>query len=135
MCFQNHRPAKLCKPEQCSRQMNESEESASELFEAHGDPAMIFDLHEKAFNKMPFFIVVEIGVSSCHICAPRDYHFVIILYTICAIFARCYSISFKQLSLETHSNSTCQPKILNSAVALPDKTEAFALAPIPNPPL
>lgn len=32
-------------------------------------------------------------------------------------------------------NSTCHPKILNSAVALPDKTEAFALAPIPNPSL
>ena len=42
--------------------MNESEESASEFFEAHGDPAMIFDLHEKAFNKMPFFVVTEIGV-------------------------------------------------------------------------
>ena len=53
--------------------MNESEESASELFEAHSDSAMIFDLHEKAFNKMPFFVVTEIGVSSCHICAPRDY--------------------------------------------------------------
>ena len=53
--------------------MNESEESASELFEAHGDSAMIFDLHEKAFNKMPFFVVIEIGVSSCHICAPHDY--------------------------------------------------------------
>ena len=53
---------KLCKPEQCSRQMNESEESASELFEAHSDSAMIFDLHEKAFNKMPFFVVIEIGV-------------------------------------------------------------------------
>ena len=43
--------------------MNESEESASELFEAHGDSAMIFDLHEKAFNKMPFFVVIEIGVD------------------------------------------------------------------------
>lgn len=53
--------------------MNESEESASELFEAHGDSAMIFDLHEKAFGKMPFFVVVEIGVSSCHLCAPHDY--------------------------------------------------------------
>ena len=42
--------------------MNESEESASELFEAHSDSAMIFDLHEKAFNKMPFFVVIEIGV-------------------------------------------------------------------------
>ena len=135
MCFQSHQQAKLCKPEQCSRQMNESEESASELFEAHSDSAMIFDLHEKAFNKMPFFVVTEIGVSSCHLCAPRDYHFVITLYTICAIFARCYSIPFNRLSLETHSNSTCQPKILNSAVALPGKTEAFALAPIPNPPL
>ena len=135
MCFPNHRPAKLCKPEQCSRQMNESEESASELFEAHGDPAMIFDLHEKAFNKMPFFVVTEIGVSSCHLCAPTIIFVVIILYTICAIFARCYSIPFKRLSLETHSNSTCQPKILNSAVALPDRAEAFALAPIPNPPL
>ena len=53
---------------------------------------------------MPFFVVTEIGVSPCHICVPRDYHFVIILYTICAIFARCYSIPFKRLSLETHSN-------------------------------
>ena len=53
--------------------MNESEESASELFEAHSDSAMIFDLHEKAFNKMPFFVVIEIGVSSCHLCAPLDY--------------------------------------------------------------
>ena len=53
--------------------MKESEESASELFEAHGDSAMIFDLHEKAFNKMPFLVVIEIGVSSCHLCAPRDY--------------------------------------------------------------
>ena len=42
--------------------MNESEESASELFEAHGDPAMIFDFHKKAFDKMPFFVVIEIGV-------------------------------------------------------------------------
>lgn len=42
--------------------MNESEESASELFEAHDDPAMVFDLHEKAFNKMPFLVVIEIGV-------------------------------------------------------------------------
>lgn len=48
--------------------MNESEESASELFEAHSDSAMIFDLHEKAFGKMPFFVVI--GVSSCHLCAP-----------------------------------------------------------------
>lgn len=62
VCFQSHQQAKLCKPEQCSRQMNESEESASELFEAHCDSAMIFDLHEKAFNKMPFFVVTEIGV-------------------------------------------------------------------------
>ena len=62
VCFQSHQQAKLCKPEQCSRQMNESEESASELFEAHSDSAMIFDLHEKAFNKMPFFVVIEIGV-------------------------------------------------------------------------
>lgn len=53
--------------------MKESEESASELFEAHSDSAMIFDLHEKAFNKMPFFVVIEIGVSSCHLCAPHDY--------------------------------------------------------------
>ena len=36
--------------EQSSRPMKESEKSASELFEAHGDSAMIFDLHEKAFN-------------------------------------------------------------------------------------
>ncbi len=43
--------------------MNESEESASELFEAHGDSAMVFDLHEKAFDKMPFFVVIEIGVD------------------------------------------------------------------------
>lgn len=42
--------------------MNESEESASELVEARSDSAMIFDLHEKAFNKMPFFVVIEIGV-------------------------------------------------------------------------
>ena len=42
--------------------MNEGEESASELFEAHGDSAMVFDLHEKAFDKMPFFVVIEIGV-------------------------------------------------------------------------
>ena len=71
MCFQNHRPAKLCKPEQCSRQMKESEESASELFEAHGDSAMIFDLHEKAFNKMPFFVVIEIGVGPADIILDR----------------------------------------------------------------
>ena len=43
--------------------MNESEESASEHFEAHGDSAMVFDLHEKAFDKMPFFVVIEIGVD------------------------------------------------------------------------
>ena len=43
--------------------MNEGEESASELFEAHGDSAMVFDLHEKAFDKMPFFVVIEIGVD------------------------------------------------------------------------
>lgn len=42
--------------------MNESEKSASELFEAHGDSAMVFDLHEKAFDKMPFFVVIEISV-------------------------------------------------------------------------
>ena len=42
--------------------MNESKESASELFEAHIDSAMIFDLQEKAFNEMPFFVVIEIGV-------------------------------------------------------------------------
>ena len=53
--------------------MKESEESASELFEAHSDSAMIFDLHQKAFNKMPFLVVTKIGVSSCHICAPLDY--------------------------------------------------------------
>ena len=85
--------------------MNEGEESASELFEAHDDSAMIFDLHEKAFNKMPFFVVTEIGVSSCHLCAPPSIIFVvIILYTTRAIFARCYSIPFKRLRLETHSN-------------------------------
>ena len=43
--------------------MNEGEKSANELFEAHGDSAMIFDLHEKTFNKMPFFVVIEIGVD------------------------------------------------------------------------
>ena len=43
--------------------MNESEESASGLFEAHSDSAMVFDLHEKAFDKMPFFVVIEIGVE------------------------------------------------------------------------
>ena len=59
--------------EQRIRQMNKSKKSASELFEAHSDSAMIFDLHEKAFNKMPFFVVIEIGVSSCHLCAPLDY--------------------------------------------------------------
>lgn len=42
--------------------MNESEKSASELFKAHGDSAMVFDLHEKAFDKMPFFVVIEISV-------------------------------------------------------------------------
>lgn len=42
--------------------MNEGKKSASELFEAHSDSAMIFDLHEKAFNKMHFFEVIEIGV-------------------------------------------------------------------------
>ena len=57
--------------------MNESEESASELFEAHGDSAMIFDLHEKTFNKMPFLVVTEIGVSSCHLCAPPTIIFVV----------------------------------------------------------
>lgn len=40
--------------------MKEGEKSASELFEAYGDSAMIFDLHEKAFDKMPFF---EVGVA------------------------------------------------------------------------
>ena len=59
VCFQSHPRAKLCKTEQCSRQ---SKESASELFEARSDPAVLFDLHEKAFNKMPFFVVIEIGV-------------------------------------------------------------------------
>lgn len=53
--------------------MNEGEKSANELFEAHDDSAMIFDLHEKAFNKMPFCVVTEIGVSSYHLCAPLDY--------------------------------------------------------------
>ena len=42
--------------------MNESEESASELFEAHSDSAMVFDFHEKTFDKMPFFVVIELGV-------------------------------------------------------------------------
>ena len=111
VCFQIHQRAKLCKTEQCSRQMNESEESASELFEAHGDSAMIFDLHEKTFNKMPFFVVVEIGVSSCHLCAPPSIIFVvIILYTTRAIFARCYSVSFKQSSLETCPSSKLKLK-------------------------
>ena len=103
VCSQSHQQAKLCKPEQSSRQMNESEESASELFEAHSDSAMIFDLHEKAFSKMPFFVVIEIGVSSCHLCAPTIIFVVIILYTTRAIFARCYSIPFKRLSLDTNS--------------------------------
>ena len=53
--------------------MNEGEKSASELFEARSNPAVLFELHEKAFNKMPFFVVTEIGVSSCHLCAPHDY--------------------------------------------------------------
>ena len=48
--------------EQRSRQMNEGEKSASELFEARSNPAVLFELHEKAFNKMPFFVVIEIGV-------------------------------------------------------------------------
>ena len=43
--------------------MNEGEESASGLFEAHSDSAMVFDFHEKAFNKMPFFVVIGIGVD------------------------------------------------------------------------
>ena len=51
--------------------MNESEESASELFEAHGDSAMVFDLHEKAFDKMPFFVVIEIGVDPADIILDR----------------------------------------------------------------
>ena len=51
--------------------MNESEESASELFEAHGDSAMVFDLHEKAFDKMPFFVVIEIGVGPADIILDR----------------------------------------------------------------
>ena len=42
--------------------MNEGKKSASELFEAHSDPAVLFELHEKAFNKMPFFVVREISV-------------------------------------------------------------------------
>ena len=42
--------------------MNEGEKSASELFEARSNPAVLFELHEKAFNKMPFFVVIEIGV-------------------------------------------------------------------------
>ena len=53
VCSQSHQQAKLCKPEQSSRQMKESEESASDFFESHGDPAMIFDLHEKAFKAPP----------------------------------------------------------------------------------
>ena len=51
--------------------MNESEESASELFEAHGDSAMVFDLHEKAFDKMHFFVVIEIGVGPADIILDR----------------------------------------------------------------
>ena len=51
--------------------MNESEESASELFEAHGDSAMVVDLHEKAFDKMPFFVVIEIGVGPADIILDR----------------------------------------------------------------
>ena len=51
--------------------MNENEESASELFEAHGDSAMVFDLHEKAFDKMPFFVVIEIGVGPADIILDR----------------------------------------------------------------
>lgn len=42
--------------------MNKGEKSASELFEAHSDSAIIFDLHKKAFNKMSFFVAIEIGV-------------------------------------------------------------------------
>ena len=51
--------------------MNESEESASGLFEAHSDSAMVFDLHEKAFDKMPFFVVIEIGVGPADIILDR----------------------------------------------------------------
>lgn len=40
--------------------MNEGEESASGLFEAHSDSAMVFDFHEKAFNKMgPADIILD----------------------------------------------------------------------------
>ena len=42
--------------------MNEGKKPASELFEAHSDPAVLFELHEKALNKMPFFVVIEISV-------------------------------------------------------------------------
>ena len=84
--------------------MNEGKKSASELFEAHSDSAMIFDLHEKAFSKMPFFVVIEIGVSSCHLCAPHEYlcrnHIIHNMSDFCKMF----SIPFKRLRLETHSN-------------------------------
>ena len=51
--------------------MNEGEESASGLFEAHSDSAMVFDFHEKAFNKMPFFVVIGIGVGPADIILDR----------------------------------------------------------------
>ena len=51
--------------------MNESEESASGLFEAHSDSAMVFDFHEKAFNKMPIFVVIEIGMGPADIILDR----------------------------------------------------------------
>jgi len=51
--------------------MNEGEESASGLFEAHSDSAMVVDLHEKAFDKMPFFVVIEIGVGPADIILDR----------------------------------------------------------------
>ena len=52
--------------------MNEGEESASGLFEAHSDSAMVVDLHEKAFDKMPFFVVIEIGVGPADIILDRE---------------------------------------------------------------
>ena len=46
--------------------MNERKKSASELFKARCDPAMIFDLPEKAFIKMPFFLYTDPAYPDSH---------------------------------------------------------------------
>ena len=69
--------------------MNEGEKSANELFEAHDDSAMIFDLHEKNIQQDAFLCSDR---NRCIVLAslrpPSIIFVVIILYTYYTRYAR-----------------------------------------------